>query len=217
MKRKLASTPTLKTNDVKLVSPEDLLKHEEYIFNLISRRAYERFENRGYSHGNDWDDWFRAESELLKPVKCHALESDDHLIAHAEVPGFSPHEIKVSVEPRWLRIGGRTETSANNKTGEAITYSLGHSLLPAEQSFHVAELAAAVDPSRAKVTFKDGMLEIVMPKASATTRARAQTNLNSSVDNYNSDATATLSTDVAVKKTGDKGKQPRRLDDALDP
>jgi len=206
MTQQSVSAPTLKTSNVKLVSPEELLKHEECIFNSISRRAYELFENRGYSHGNDWDDWFRAESELLRPVKCHVLESDDHFIAHAEVPGFSPHEIKVSVEPRWLRIGGRAEASENNKTGEAIIYSLGHSLLPAEQIFHVAELSAAVDPSRAKVTFTDGMLEIVMPKASATTRARAQTNLNSSVDNYNSDATATLSTDAAVKETSDKGK-----------
>jgi copper(I)-binding protein len=85
-------------------------------------------------------------------------------------------------------------------------YSLGHSLLPAEQIFHVAELSAAVDPSKAKVTFKDGMLEIVMPKASATIHGRAQTNLNSPVDDYTLGASATASADAAVKETGDKGK-----------
>jgi len=30
----------------------------------IARRAYELFETRGYEHGHDWEDWFRAESEL---------------------------------------------------------------------------------------------------------------------------------------------------------
>ena len=30
----------------------------------IARRAYELFEKRGGEHGHDWEDWFRAESEL---------------------------------------------------------------------------------------------------------------------------------------------------------
>ena len=32
----------------------------------IARRAYELFEARGREHGHDWEDWFRAESELLR-------------------------------------------------------------------------------------------------------------------------------------------------------
>ena len=206
MKQQSVSAPTLKTSNVKLVSPEELLKHEEWVFDSISRRAYELFENRGSTYGSDLDDWFRAESELVKPVKCHVLESDDRLIAHAEVPGFGPHEIKVSLEPRWLKIGGRRETSENRNTGEAIMYSLGHSLLPADQIFHVAELSAEVDPSKANVTFKDGMLEIVMPIVPPANGALTQANLNSSVANHTSDVTATASADTAVKETGDKGK-----------
>jgi hypothetical protein len=30
----------------------------------IAHRAYELFEMRGCEHGRDWEDWFRAESEL---------------------------------------------------------------------------------------------------------------------------------------------------------
>jgi hypothetical protein len=30
----------------------------------IARHAYELFETRGCEHGHDWEDWFRAESEL---------------------------------------------------------------------------------------------------------------------------------------------------------
>ena len=30
----------------------------------IACRAYELFETRGCEHGHDWEDWFRAESEL---------------------------------------------------------------------------------------------------------------------------------------------------------
>ena len=35
---------------------------EEHL--AIARRAYELFEARGCEHGHDWEDWFRAESEL---------------------------------------------------------------------------------------------------------------------------------------------------------
>jgi hypothetical protein len=31
----------------------------------VALRAYQLFENRGCVHGRDWDDWFRAEQEVL--------------------------------------------------------------------------------------------------------------------------------------------------------
>jgi hypothetical protein len=31
----------------------------------IERRAYELYEERGRAGGQDWDDWFRAEGELM--------------------------------------------------------------------------------------------------------------------------------------------------------
>lgn len=162
------------STDLSLVSPNELSRHAQDVLDSIALRAYELFEKRGGTHGNDWGDWFQAESEILKPVKVHVLESNDHLTARPEVPGFRPHEIKVSIEPRRVRIGGRTEIPENRNTGVAIIHSLGHSLLPAEQIFHVAELSAEVDPSKASVTFKDGTLEIVMPKVAWDKRARVQ-------------------------------------------
>ena len=158
--------------DLKLVPTHELLEHTRDLFNKVARRAYEIFERRGRVDGNDREDWLLAESEMLKPVKCHVQSSGDHLIVHAEVPGFRPDQIKVSLEPRWLRIGGSKENSENRNNGESVMYSLGRSALPAEQIFHVAELPATVDPSRAEVTFKEGTLEIVVPKASAPAATR---------------------------------------------
>lgn len=33
----------------------------------ISRRAYEHFLDRSGKHGRDWEDWFTAEKEVMKP------------------------------------------------------------------------------------------------------------------------------------------------------
>lgn len=159
-------TSSIKTNtDLNLVPPSEMSEHAKRIFDAIERRAYEIFESRSCVSGHDKDDWFRAESELLKPVKVHIRESGDHLIASTELPELRPHEIKVSVSPCHLRISGTVEASEDENTGEAIMHSLRYSLQPAEQIFHVLELPVEVDPANAKATLKDGKLEIVMPKA----------------------------------------------------
>ena len=31
----------------------------------VAFRAYQLFEDRGRAHGRDWEDWFRAEKEIL--------------------------------------------------------------------------------------------------------------------------------------------------------
>ena len=173
MKQQPSIAPSKQTGtDLKLVPVHELFEHTQDVRDRVARRAYEIFERRGRLAGNDREDWLLAESEILKPVKCHVQESGDHLIVHAEVPGFRLDQIKVSLEPRWFRIGGSKENSENRNNGESVMYSLGHSLLPAEQIFHVAELPATVDPSRAEVTFKEGTLEIVVPKAGAPIATR---------------------------------------------
>ena len=35
----------------------------------IALRAYQLFETRGREHGRDWEDWFRAEKEILSERK----------------------------------------------------------------------------------------------------------------------------------------------------
>ena len=48
---------------------------------LIARRAYELYEERGREDGHDWDDWFRAERETqhlqpASPTERAPMESE---------------------------------------------------------------------------------------------------------------------------------------------
>ena len=166
MRNQSPLTSSIKTNtDVTLIPPSEMLEHAKRIFDAVARRAYEIFESRSCVSGHDEDDWFQAESELLKPLKVHVRESGDHLIASAELPEPHLDEIKISVEPHHLRINGTVNASEGENTGEAVMHSLRYSLRPAEQIFHVLELPVEVDPANAKATLEDGKLEIVMPKA----------------------------------------------------
>ena len=157
--------------DVNLVSVHELFEHTQDVFNLIARRAFEIFENRGRVHGSDLEDWFLAESELLTPVKFHLSESGERLTARAEVPGFHRQEIKVSLEPRRLSISGKAEPLENQKSEKHP-----HSHRPAQLMFHVVDLPCEVDLSKAKASFNDGRLEVVMPKATPARSVRVETN-----------------------------------------
>lgn len=175
MRNQSPLTSSTKTNaDVNLVPSSEMSEHAKPIFDAVARRAYEIFEGRSCVPGHDKDDWFQAESELLKPLTVHVRESGDHLIASAELPEPRPHEIKISVEPCHLRIIGTVEAGEHENTGAAVMHSLRHSPQTAEQIFHVLELPAEVDPANAKATVEDGKLEIVMPKAAQHKNLHAQ-------------------------------------------
>jgi HSP20 family molecular chaperone IbpA len=157
------------SNDVNLVSvEEDFFEHTQDVFNLIAQRAFEIFESRGRAHGNDRADWFLAESKLLTPVKFHLSESGEKLTVRAEVPGFHRQEIKVSLESCRLSISGKTEPRESPES-EKHPHSHRH----AEMMYHLIDLPCEVDPSRAKATFNDGRLDVVMPKVVLAKSARA--------------------------------------------
>ena len=139
---------------------------------MVAQRAFELFERRGCTNGNDQEDSFPAESELLTLVKVHLSVSGEHFTARAKVPGFSRQEINVSIEPRRLSISGRAETEEDHNPGKQ-THSLRHGRLICK----VIDLPTAVDLSKARATFRDGALEVVMPQANPAESVRAKKTL----------------------------------------
>jgi len=171
------SSHTSISTDLNFTSVHELAEHTHDVSNLIAQRAFEIFEARGCGHGNDRDDWFLAESELLTPAKFHISESGEHLIARAEIPGFNRQEIKVSLEPHRLTISGKAEPREDHHSGKH-----SHSARRALLLLRVIDLSAEVDLSKAKATFIDGTLEIVMPKAAPARSVRVETKLESPAD-----------------------------------
>jgi HSP20 family protein len=145
---------------------QELLKHEnlfdemERIYDEIARRAFEIFEDEGGVFGRDLDHWLRAESELLHPVPIEVTETDDGFIIHAEVPGFSPKELDVSIEPRRITLTGKRESKEDKKKGKTI-YRQQY----ADQLFRVVDLPAEINTEKVKATLENGVLALEMPKA----------------------------------------------------
>ena len=116
----------------------------------IARRAYELYEARGREHGHDWEDWFRAESELLRPVPVVTSESRDMFTVCANVLGFEPEDLQVAIEPVRLMILGSLENQLDDN-------------YPAE-IMRIVELPVEIVPERSRVNLRTGVLRFDLPK-----------------------------------------------------
>ena len=143
----------------------------------IAHRAYELFASRGFTHGHDLDDWFRAESELFREMPIKVTETDQAVTVQAVVPGFIEKHLKISVEPRWLVIAGTHEKKSENKEKDRTIYSE-----TSNQVFRAFHLPAEIDPCKAKAILSKGELEITLPKREIGTQlARKRLRENSAL------------------------------------
>lgn len=164
-----AIQPAKEEASLKLLSFGDVFERMHELYDQISRRAFEIFEDDGRTFGRDLDHWFKAESELLHPIHLDLTESRDAFAVRAEVPGFSPKELEISVEPRRLTITGKRETRGERKDEKSV-----YSERCADQLLRVLDLPAEVDTAKVNARLKDGVLELAMPKAAPAKKVRVE-------------------------------------------
>lgn len=158
MKHTIALTP--KQNQI-ATQPESITEFWSKIDEIMKQmeeRAFQLFEQRGREDGHDLDDWFRAEQELLAPVPIAITDKKNELHIHAEVPGFSAKEIALNVEQNALTLQGE-HTETTTETGEIKSTESER-----RQIYRRVVLPTDVIPEKAKATWKDGTLEITVPK-----------------------------------------------------
>ena len=153
-----ATRRRVSSEEFRLCHPDELPDGNE-IYARIARHAYELFEARDCNSGHDWEDWFRAESELLRSVPIEMTEKPDEILVHAGVLGFSATELKAAVEPRLLVIAGKKETVVER--GEKTFYV---EWLP-DEIFRAVALPCEVLPERATAKLHSGVLEVILPRA----------------------------------------------------
>jgi HSP20 family protein len=94
----------------------------------------------------------------MPPVDMHATKDD--LVLSIELPGISEKDVSVSITGDLLTIKG--ERRFENQVKE-------QDLLHVERSFgkfeRVIQLPMAVQADRVKATYRDGVLEVKLPKA----------------------------------------------------
>jgi HSP20 family protein len=158
-KRSAATVPV----PLSITNAESLLWEVQQIQLEVARRAYELFELRGYEHGHDWEDWFRAESELLRPVSMVISETDDRISIRANVGNFAANDLRVAWEPRRAIVLGRKGDLAGVTTPEGSR----------DQLVCLIDLPAEIASDKGAAELEGGLLKVELVKAGQSSRAAA--------------------------------------------
>lgn len=136
------------------------------VHELIARRAYELFVERGFKHGHDVEDWLRAESQLLRVSPIAVSETAETITVKTALPGYRAEDLEIHVEPRRVFITGNpvTENPGSEVEKKKGTDSSRERL---NRIFRSIDLPAQIDPEKVTATFSSGELEILLSKKAA--------------------------------------------------
>jgi len=86
-------------------------------------------------------------------------ESNGNLVVNAEIPGMTKEDIKVSVQDDVLTISGERKRENEKKD------KMFHRIERCYGEFHrMIRLPATVDADKVKAAYKDGVLQVILPK-----------------------------------------------------
>jgi HSP20 family protein len=117
-----------------------------------------------------WSGWqpFGAMSWPFRDIKVEEFVDGDQLVVRAEVPGVDPdRDIDVSVDNGVLTISAERRESNREKFDRGF-----HSEFRYGSFVRQIRLPAGTSPEVVSATYKDGVLEIRMPKPSAEEASR---------------------------------------------
>jgi HSP20 family protein len=98
--------------------------------------------------------------EAVREPFTDIMETKDSVIVTAELPGVAKEDIKINATEDTIEISA--ETREERKVEEEGYYRRERSLGKYYRSY---TLPAKVKPDKAKATYKNGVLEVVLPKA----------------------------------------------------
>jgi HSP20 family protein len=155
----LEKTPPEVQQRPMLVEAEKMFEHFADVSREIANRAFTFFEERGRDWGNHLDDWFRAETELLRPTPVEITESEGLIKVRAELPGFRPDEIELSVKDDVLFMKGRSGTELKSED-EKTFYTERRS----NQFCRQLTLPGPVETDGLNAELKDGILTLELKR-----------------------------------------------------
>lgn len=123
-------------------------------------RLMDEYFPRGWLRRWEWPAFpeFTRRMELRLP-KVDIIDRDAEVVVKAEIPGVDKKDLDVSVTGDTVTIKGQTGREEKEEKGDYYRCEISRGSFSRTLS-----LPAAVDASQAKATFKDGVLELVLPK-----------------------------------------------------
>lgn len=114
-----------------------------------------------------WMRPFRMEQSMLGETlpQMDIIDRDDTILVRASLPGVDKDDLEVSTTHQTLTLRGTSKMETRDETGEYYRHEISRG-----NFLRTVTLPAAVDESNIKAKFKDGMLEVTLPKLESARR-----------------------------------------------
>jgi HSP20 family molecular chaperone IbpA len=159
MKESIVETRNYKPIPTPFDEFEEFTTPMQEFFDLVARRPFELLGATPRFFTREFENWMKPEPELFRPVNLKLYETEEALLARAEVPGFTEKELDIHVEPWRLIIAGKKEYKEEKKEGAPVYKE------KMNQIYRTVKLPFEIRPEEVKAVLKNGVLEFTMPKA----------------------------------------------------
>lgn len=132
----------------------------------------ERFFSSGWPDYDPWSLFRRPWPSLLREgalgmrlPKVDVIDRDEEVVVKAELPGVKKEDLEVTLGDDSLTLRAITESETKEEKGQYFRREISRG-----EFSRTVPLPCAVEGEKAKATFKDGVLEITIPKAAGAKR-----------------------------------------------
>ena len=135
-------------------------------------RAFDALMHRGWLHPfrELWPEWqpFTTDVEVQMP-RVDLVDREAEILVRAEVPGIDKEHLDVDLSGELLTIRGERRKEERTEEGDVYRAEIARGTF-----VRTLRLPAEVDAEKVEATFKDGLLEIHLPKLATTKRQRIE-------------------------------------------
>lgn len=109
-----------------------------------------------------------AEAQALGQVKVDVKEDDKSYTVHADLPGVKKEDIHVNIEGNTVSISAEVKRETEQREGEKLLRSERYY----GKVYRSFTLGHDIDEAAAKAKFENGVLDLTLPKKTASTAKR---------------------------------------------
>ncbi|MBB3142670.1 Hsp20/alpha crystallin family protein [Halomonas organivorans] len=111
--------------------------------------------------------WERMSSLEPRMPRVDILDKDAEVVLRAEIPGIEREDLDVSVTDRTVTIKGESHKETRQEEGEYYRCEISHGSV-----LRTVELPCDIDADKAEANFRNGVLELTLPKVKEAHRRR---------------------------------------------
>ncbi|MDH4275703.1 MAG: Hsp20/alpha crystallin family protein [Gammaproteobacteria bacterium] len=130
-------------------------------------RMFDQFMRRGWMRPwrMEWPGFSDLALPEMKLPKVDVVDREAEIVIKAEVPGVEKKDLDISVSEDTVTIKGATRREEKEEKGDYYRREISSGAF-----LRTVVLPTTVDSSRAKANFRDGILELTLPKVEKAKR-----------------------------------------------